>query len=372
MDTQIANQKLNEYIERGKAKSQSVVTALQREADSRVDILAPRQLMRFNVTPQSVSLRVESEKLPGLLQFTEWSRSQMLGTLRFPGTFLQSLQDDGATGAAIATRTMNDLLYRIGGEEEHNGKARRLLRVVDNQIKGWLSPTYGIFDQSEILGGFARAIQNASPDIQFTDGVISDRRYGVTAVYGKVLEAWPGEYVIIGAQLQSSDYGFGAVELVQQVIRLICVNGAIGMSFLRRIHRGAGLGGDNNQLFEVSERTRQLSAATTVSLLTDGVRGAFNQNAMERALDTYRASAAREINPQTEARGLREKGVLTKDEQVTATTLIENDAEFLPQTENKHSALRFGQLLAWMGGQAEGEKHLALMESAGKYMLPLN
>lgn len=370
MDRQIAETKLNEYINRGKAKSQQVVADLQREADSRVDVVVPRQMMTFSVTPEKLSLAVSSPKLPQSLHFTEWSESQMLGTLKVNGGFLHGLQADGATGAAIAQGLLNDLKYRIGGEEEHNGKARRFLRVVDRQIKGWLSPTYGVFDQSEILQGFAGAIKSVSQDIVFTDGVISDRRYGVSAVYGKVLEAWQGEYIVIGAQLQSSDYGFGAVDLVQQVIRLVCINGAIGTSFFRKVHRGSGFGGDSDHMFEISDRTRQLSAATTVSLLTDGVKGAFNDKAMEKALDAYRAASAKEINPVNEAKGLREKGVLSKDEQVTATTLIENDVEFLPRTENKHSALRFGQLLSWMAGSSEGEKHINLMEAAGKYYLP--
>lgn len=374
MKTQItrefAEQRLGEYIARGREKSASVVRNLANEAAARIDVVVPRQMMDFRITPETISLQVSDERLPNRLGFSDWSEDQMLGTLKVPSKFLHGLMEDGTTGAQIAEQTLNNLRYRIGGEEQKNGKARRLLRVVNDEVRGWLSPTYGMFDQSEILNGFATAIQNISGNVLFTAGVISDRRYGITAIRPQVIEVWQGEYVVIGGQLQSSDYGFGAVDLVQNVMRVVCANGAIGLSFFRKIHRAAGFGGDDNHIFEISERTRQLGAAATVSLLTDGVRGAFSDDAIDRALDAYRVSAAREINPHAEAKTLREHGTLTKEEAETVPTILAMDLEILPDTEKKNSALRFGQLLAHMAGKQEGEKQINLMEAAGRYYLP--
>src|SRR3972149_6241675 len=138
----IAKQKLAEHLERGRTRSAQVVANMMKETASRVDVVVPRTIMHFNVTPKIVTLKVPNDKLPDELQFTDWSRGQMLSTLGIQNRFVQGLQDDGQTGAEIATDVLNRLRYRIGGEEEANGKARRLLRVVDNQVRGWLSPTY--------------------------------------------------------------------------------------------------------------------------------------------------------------------------------------------------------------------------------------
>lgn len=370
MPREVAVERLTRYVEEGRAKSATIVKKLMEETEQRVDVVVPRQMMNFHVLPERVELNVDDPRVRETLGFSEWSEAQMLGTLGIQQRFLNGLQGDGKTGATIATQLLNDLRYRIGGEEEINGKARRLLRVVKSQVRGWLSPTYGMFDQSEILGGFAQAIQNvARQGIVFTDGVISDRRYGITAVHPQILEPFPGEYILAAEQLQSSDYGFGAVDLVQQVIRLVCKNGMLGFSLFRKIHRSTGFGGDENAVFEISERTRQLKAQATVSLLTDGVRAGFSDQSVDKMLDQYRVAAAREINPKTESDGLRKEGLLTKEDADKAPALLAMDLEILPDTPSKNSALRFGQLLAWMGSQAEGEKQINLMEAAGRYAL---
>lgn len=367
---EFAEQRLGEFIARGRSKSANVVKSLAEETAARVDLVVPRQLMRFTVNSENITLKVEDGRTPDQLLFSEWSEDQMLGTLRIPSKFVQGLQHDGDIGSAIATDTLNSLRYRIGGELEQNGKSRRLLRVVHNQVRGWLSSSYGMFDQGELLNGFAAAIRGANNDIVFTDGTISDRRYAISAILPQVIEVWEGEFVVLGGQLQSSDYGYGAVDLLQQVTRVTCWNGAIGSSYFRKVHKSSGMGGDSNGVFEISERTRQLGSATTISLMTDAVRGVFGESAQEKILEAYRAASLKTINPEVEAKMLREKGILAKEDESKIPSLLAMDLEILPDTASKNSALRFGQLLAFMSKEEEGEKNLMLMEAAGKYYLP--
>lgn len=371
MPRDVAVERLTRYLTEGRAKSESIVKSLAEETAARVDLVVPRTMMHFQVDPERIQLAVNTpdHRMPDPLDFTEWSRGQMLGTLGVQQRFIDGLQKDGATGAAIATDLLNDLRYRIGGEEESNGKARRLLRVVRQQVRGWLSPTYGMFDQGEILQGFNTAIHSIQKDVVFTEGNISDRRYGLSAVWAKLLEPFPGEFVLMGAQLQSSDYGFGALDLVQHVIRLVCRNGMLGVSFFHKVHKGGILAGNDNAVFEISERTRHLSAQTVISMLTDGVSSLFSDKAVDAALVQYQKAAVREINPESEATKLYEKGVLNREDANKVPTLLAMDLEVLPDTPAKNSALRLSQLLAWMGGQTTGENQFNLMEAAGKYSL---
>lgn len=370
--SEIAAERLGAYVKEGEDKARSVLANLAAETRARVDIVVPRDQMVFAVTPDMVTLNVErTEKLPDPLAFTQWSRGQVLGDLGLRADFIKGLQGDGAVGAGIATDVMNRLKYRIGGEAETNGKSRRLLRVVHDDVKGWLSPTYGMFDQSEIVGGFMLAVQNAARDgIVFTDGTVTDRRYALTAIWPQLVEVWEGELVVFGGQLQSSDYGFGAVDFMQTIMRLTCRNGSIGQSFFRKIHRGSGFEGDANGSWEISAKTRELGSQHTVSLLTDAVSGAFSNKAIEGAVAQYRLQAGKVVDPLKEAEILRKQGLLTKDEVASVPALIGNDVDFLPNTANKNSALRFGQLMSWIGGQkSDSETKLGLLEAAGKFTL---
>jgi len=380
MNQEQATERLQEYVRRGREKSAQVVQTLQAEAEARRDVIVPRGIMRFVVRPDNVALTIRNPELPQELGFTRWSQAQMLETLGIPGKFLQGLQGDGEQGSAIATTLMNDLLYRIGQASVENRK--RLLRIVEGVVKGWLSPSYAIIDQGQLLQGFAAAIAtHADKGIAFTDGTATDRRYAITAIWPQVFTPWEGEALVVGVQLHSSDYGFGAVDLRQEVIRLICLNGAVGVSFFRKVHiGGSGNGrngysnGDSEPLFTLSERTRQLSAATVISMMTDAIAAAFSEQAVNKVVEAYRAAAARTINPDVEAKDLRDAGVLSKDEATQVSLLVNMDIEQLPDTPNRNSALRFGQLLAWLSTQgeiaADNERALVLQQVAGRYFLP--
>lgn len=368
-----ASDKLQAYIANGRNKSQRVVQSLMDEANARVDVMIPAKqgVMQFLVRPNNLALMVPQTKAvqkfgKGELGFTEWSQGQALMSMGVPQRFISSLQSDGVVGTMIAEELLNSLLYRIGSGQDN----RRLLRVVNNTIRGWLSPTYGILDQAELIGGFAAAVkQHSDRGIVFTDGVLSDRRYAITAMWPSLFEPWPGEIVIVGASLQSSDYGFGAVDIKQHVMRLVCLNGAMGTPFMRKIHRGTGYG-DNDESFIISERTKQLSSAATVSLITDALNAALSAGSAEKVIAAYRKAANKEVNVAQEVKMLQQKGILSKEDGEKIPLLLDMELEVLPTTENRNSALRFGQLLSYMANSAEGDKVLQLQESAGMFYLP--
>jgi hypothetical protein len=146
MPADVAKDRLTRYLVEGRTKSAAIVQELAAETAARVDLVIPRQMMNFSVSPDAITLAVPDQRVPDSLGFTDWSRAQMLGTLGVQQRFIAGLQEDGDTGAAIATDLLNSLRYRIGGEEETNGKSRRLLRTVHSEVRGWLSPTYGMYD----------------------------------------------------------------------------------------------------------------------------------------------------------------------------------------------------------------------------------
>jgi hypothetical protein len=369
-----SQEKLQQYINNGRTRSANIVTALMEESESRVDKLVPSSAMSFFNRPEHLELMVMDSRSDSKdpLRFSQWSESQALTTLSVPQKFIGGLRGDGPVGIALADAIMNTLLYRVGTGQDN----RRLLRIVDHTVKGWLSPNYAIIDQAGLLTGFAQAIaRHASKGIVFTDGVITDRRYSVTAIWPKVFEAWPGEAVIIGADLQSSDYGFGAVDLKQKVIRLACINGALGISFFRKRHSGGRyndggeLAGDN-PIFTISDRTRELSSATTVSMLTDALVGAFDDKMVARTIDSYIDASNRTVNVENEVASLRKRNIIGDDTAKQIPVLINADIEVLPKTYSNNSALRFGQLLSMMARSMEGENVLAMEEVAGTYFLP--
>jgi hypothetical protein len=351
-DRDAAEQRLGQMITQGRARAAQVIESLMAEAQRRQDYLVPASQLQFVVSPVEVGVNLEGA---GRLALADHALGEMRQDLRVSADFLKGLQKDGERGAQVATQLLNDLHYRL--------HSRRLLRVVGGQVKGWLSEDYNPIDQSEVITGFLAALQavNAIP----TGGFISDWRYSLDALYGEMFEALPGEYLVMGAQLRSSDYGAAAVTIALSFWRIICTNLAVGKALYRQVHIGKHAW-QLDDGFKVSHQTMRLTAEASVSAMQDAIRQVFSRTTREKLVADYTRDAQTHIDADNAAKALRKKGVLTETDAHQVVNMVrgEDRIEILPHTEDPESALRFKQALAFIALQTQGDRRLLLQDAA--------
>jgi hypothetical protein len=233
---------------------------------------------------------------------------------------------------------------------------RYLTRVVRGELRGFLSDSYKRMNTAPLLDTFMGLMKayGARP----VDGFALQTKERVRAILPYIFEPFPGEYLAFGAQFGNSNYGDGAFEYSQIVMRAWCTNFAISEDILHKIHLGARL--PDNLAF--SQRTIDLNTQAVQSALKDvahlalGAPAVNDYMAMVRKANEEKVEAA-QIN--TWVKKNLHKGEAERVKEVFSSA----DVEKLPPGQ---TAWRFSNAVSWLANEVEDEhRKLELQELAG-------
>lgn len=245
----------------------------------------------------------------------------------------------------------------ILGEHFTHDQARYLVRTMHGQHLALLSSNYRRLDGRPLLDAFVGAC--ATVGAQPIDGRATDTRVIVRAIIPKVFQV-KGDVFCMGLTWQNSDYGVGAYSITSFVLRLLCLNAAMGESELRQIHLGRKL--DDAEIF--SAKTFALDTKTMGSATRDIVQNLLSPAGQERRLSAIQEAADRPVEFAQAIRPLRER--LTKGEAQKAKEAFEgNDDWNLPPGRTQWRA---SNALSWIAKDAGDERAIELEQMAGKLL----
>jgi hypothetical protein len=362
----IAQQRLQSIIDAGQAKVMAGLEALQREYQIRRDLMAKPLTVDVVPTapvakdpnasriPDGFALRVNAAGMPERFLLTEHSRSQFLARAAIPQTFADKLFDLDLFD--LFRDNIQRLLPRVSGDG-------LLLREVAGTVKGVLSPAYRRMDTSPIVETFVESTLKAG--LLPHQGMVTDTRAFVSFVWPDIVEVAPGEYVIFGVELRSSDYGRGALEITLTIIRLLCLNGMIGTDVLRKVHLGRrfDFGDAASQVIEVSNRTHRLDTATVRSAVGDVVKALPAHRAALQGVIAQTAKAdEKEFSLASALGSLKRAGVRAAvTEQVKQMYETQMPVEALPQ---QPGAWRFANVVSLLSQSVKGDAQKDLEDVA--------
>ena len=249
------------------------------------------------------------------------------------------------------------LAERILGEHFTHDPAKYLVRTVDGEHRGVLSPSYRRLDSRPLLDSFIAGCK-AMGAVPY-DGIASDVKVAVRAIIPRVFNV-NGDVFCLGLAWQNSDFGSGAYGITGWILRLLCDNGAMTESVLKQIHLGRKL--DDAEIF--SRETYELDTKTMVSATTDIVRALLSPGALDKRVETIKAASEREVEFAQAVRPVREQ--LTKGEFEKAKEAFEGRDEWnLPAGK---SQWRASNALSWIAQDADDDRKLELQSMAGKVL----
>jgi len=145
-----------------------------------------------------------------------------------------------------------------------------LLRRVGPTIKGWLSPAYKRMDAAPIMEAFLkRSLEKGFVPYR---GMNTAYRYQIAMIQPRVWETVQGEFVVFGTSLVTGDYGNQSLGIDLLMLRIVCLNLAIGYDMFRRIHLGSRFQmGEADEVIPISQKTIKLDTDTISSAITDVV-----------------------------------------------------------------------------------------------------
>jgi len=352
----VAATKLNGIIEKGRVLAQAGMEALAREYQFRNDFIARADAVdvEFQVVKDGVAelataesrgakmtLQVKSGDTRMAYGLTDHARSQLLTRAGIPGGFADFLESKGQYGL------LRENVQRLVPVVSKEGV---LVREVNGLAKGILSPSYKRLDASPLFEAYASASLRMGY-VPYT-GEVTDTRAFLSFIGQDIIEPFPGEYLVVGTELRTSDYGRGAFQLALSVLRLLCTNGLIGNDILRKVHLGRRFDTSEYEgsVIQLSKRTMELDAATVRSALLDTFKTIPARQ--EELVKNLQLAAGKELNLRAALDGLRKK--LPKETVERVKTTYENTALPVEAVPQEPGRWRFSQVLSLL---ANSEKN---------------
>ena len=259
-------EKLEQAIEEGKTNTSAALASIEHEHEIREDFMVKNDTINIqsNGGYATLSARFNKEQgIPTEKWFTSHSENQVLSHYGIPRTYLDKLQ---AFGMHELIETNFSEIAKRRFSDEHV-----MLRVVEGDVKGWLSPSYKRLDAAPILGAFVE--ESMKMGMVPIKGFNTASRYQIRFAFPSIITplGMDNESTIIGASLSTSDYGGAAFKAELFIMRLICLNGMIGDILFCKVHMGSRFSASQDTHF-LSKNTHSLDIATMQSATRDLVR----------------------------------------------------------------------------------------------------
>lgn len=356
-DKQAATDKLMSMIESGKT---STIAAIENVMNSQPKDYIPKATgLTFLPTKGSLNMSFNAPEGEIIRPIHRYALGQIAEQADMPIKYFDMLQrEPGDWGRELLAHSFNEVYHK------GLAKKRFLVREQSGTVKGFLSDKYRRIDSRPVVEAFITGIREKGA---FTyNGVVTDTKMALKAIYPQVYEPIPGELIAFGISLENSDYGNGALSVREYVHRIWCSNLAVFEETMRQIHLGKRL--DDSMVY--SERTYQLDSQATVSALKDVVRMRLDAGALDSRVRALQAANDKPVTSE-EARAQLKK-LLNKGEAEDASKAFDS-----PDTHNLpagNTAWRLSNAISWIANQdtTTPERKLELARVAGDVLPKAN
>ena len=182
----------------------------------------------------------------------------------------------------------------------------RMLRTIQNgemTARAFLSQKYRPLDNFDLLNSVLPRIVEAGCEIKSCE--VTEKRLYIQAVTAKIAgEIKKGDAVQAGIVISNSEVGCGSIRIEPMIYRLVCTNGMILPTAMRKHHIGKAGDGewDEGDAYEVfSDATRKLDDKAFWAKVNDVVTASLDSIKFAAALDRLRATTAIDTGKPLEA-----------------------------------------------------------------------
>lgn len=248
-------EKMEQILSEAKRKHamSDAIASISQEFNNRRDIIIKPTSLDYQVNQFGVKLSI----LDSRYSLTSHSESQLFQKAQIPANYANKLIHYGE---------YDQLRCDLRTMMKHTAPDGLLIRHVNDLAKGVLSPSYRRMDASPIFESYVQA--------SMTEGFIpyrghnTDYRYELAFIFPELFEIAPNEYVLYGTRILTSDYGAFAMQVEIFIMRIWCINLAVGYDMLRKVHLGTRFTSDD-EITHLSDRTYSLDSKTVASAVHD-------------------------------------------------------------------------------------------------------
>jgi hypothetical protein len=228
---------------------------------------------------------------PGLtVESNDYAKGQIASYAGVPKAYFDKLQTENKE---LLSRNVNHGFVRqadsrVGGKPE-----ARMVRTYDNKVRALLSSSYRRLDSYDLCNELLPMLADNRMEVDSSE--ITESRLYLKALMPKLkTEVKQGDVVQYGIMISNSDVGAGAVRVEPLIYRLVCKNGMIASTSIRKFHAGRNMAGDDIQEL-LSASTQKLTDAAFWAQVRDIVAASMRPEVFEAEVDRLRVAAGLKI-----------------------------------------------------------------------------
>jgi len=217
-----------------------------------------------------------------------------------------------------------DLLAENVNHWFSSNPTNRLVRTLDSSVRAFLSDSYRPLDNYDLAEAVLPRLQKLNAHVVSAE--VTENRFYLKAITDKISgEVKQGDLIQAGLVISNSEVGQGSLRVEAMDYRLICTNGMIRESAVRKAHLGRSGSRGQDAIEDAREffrdETRQADDRAFFLKVQDAVTAMFDAKTFNLRLNQYREAAeividadpvesVREISTQLKLTDGEQKGVL--------------------------------------------------------------
>jgi hypothetical protein len=289
----------------------ALATELERRAGAKQDYVADTRKLAMT---ENASIELGHGQADAMtLLPNDVAHRQIATRLEIPGRYYDRMRSEAPE---LLARNVNNWL--------HTQPETRLLRVLDGQMRAFLSDRYQRIENEEIAR-IVLPILLEQQGVQIVSSSITETRMYIKAVFTKVQgEVAKGDVVQAGVTISNSEVGLGAVKIEPLVYRLVCLNGmTIPDAKYTARHVGGRILETENVRDMLTDETLKADDKAILLKVRDVVKASFNEVRFARQIDTMREATGQRIegNPVEAVKLLAKRQQLNEFEE---TSILRN------------------------------------------------
>jgi hypothetical protein len=222
-------------MQKGFEKLEDFAREIERRESEKADFLVPAA--KFKMVNDGALEIQGSEKI-----LTDYAHGQVAGKFSIPKRYYDAM------GAIPGLRTEN-----VNAWAGHN-KDDYLVRTLDNKARALLSSRYRVIDNFPILReAIFPVINEYKSELQVKAYSLTDTKLYLQLIFPSIsTEVQKGDILNYGITITNSEVGAGAFDIKSFFWRIVCSNGLISESLIRRNHVGKSidLQAEDSQIYQ--------------------------------------------------------------------------------------------------------------------------
>lgn len=280
---------------------------LQRQRAVRKDFLADTRSLEMESQKEGTNLRLFLENKEHTFHVGERAHQQIAARLQIPFRYYQKMQleDPG-----LLDENVNSWFAKA--------PERRMVRVMDGNVRAFLSDRYRRLDHLELCTAVLPVLQEMK-GAEIASCEVTEAHMYLKVIHKKLkAEVGVGDVVQAGFCISNSEVGLGSLKVEPLIYRLVCKNGLIVKDYAqKRYHVGRQVSAEDDAAYELySDETLQQDDKAFFMKVQDTVRGAVDEARFMLSVNKMKEAAQipLEHDPVQEVELLADKFMLNQNE----------------------------------------------------------